>query len=168
MAKRKDSLKRQQVKHKPQSHESQHHKRKRVGTPNPRRNKTVEAKVPHTGKMAVLVASSLKLYIRLVDIFDFLGESIRRYQWVPIRAAQCYGARKTGTVTESPVSVKNFIRTMDIFGSECSAADADNSIEKECSLGCVCAIALSESSGEGTSHRVMAKVLYSDETVKSS
>ena len=57
MAKRKDSSRRPQAQHKPKSRPSQHDKRKRLGTPNPRRKKTVKAKVPLTGKMAVLVAS---------------------------------------------------------------------------------------------------------------
>ena len=57
MAKRKDSSKRPQAKHKPKSRSSQHDKRKRLGTPNPRRKKTVKAKVPLTGKMAVLIKS---------------------------------------------------------------------------------------------------------------
>ena len=57
MAKGKKSSKRPQAKHKPQSRSSQHDKRKRLDTPNPQRKKTVKAKVPLTGKMAVLVTS---------------------------------------------------------------------------------------------------------------
>ena len=57
MAKRKEQSKRPQAKHKPKSRPSQHDKRKRLDTPNPRRKKTVKAKVPLTGMMAGLVAS---------------------------------------------------------------------------------------------------------------
>ena len=57
MAKRKNSSKRPQAEHKPKSRPSQHDKRKRLDTPNPRRKKTVKAKVPLTGKMAGLVMS---------------------------------------------------------------------------------------------------------------
>ena len=57
MAKGKKSSKRPQAKHKPKSRSSQHDKRKRLDTPNPRRKKTVKAKVPLTGKMADLVTS---------------------------------------------------------------------------------------------------------------
>ncbi len=57
MAKGKKPSKRPQAQHKPKSRSSQHDKRKRLDTPNPRRKKIVKAKVPLTGKMAVLVAS---------------------------------------------------------------------------------------------------------------
>ena len=57
MAKGKKPSKRPQAKHKPKSRSSQHDKRKRLDTPNLRRKKTVKAKVPLTGKMAVLVTS---------------------------------------------------------------------------------------------------------------
>ena len=57
MAKRKKQSKRPQAQHQPKSPSSQHDKRKRLDTPNPRRKKTVKAKVPLTGKMAVLVTS---------------------------------------------------------------------------------------------------------------
>ena len=54
MAKGKKQSKRPQANHKPQSRSSQHDTRKRLDTPNPRRKKTVKAKVPLTGKMARL------------------------------------------------------------------------------------------------------------------
>ena len=57
MAKRKKQSKRPQAQHKSKSQPSQHDKRKRLDTPNPRRKKTVKAKVPLTGKMADLVTS---------------------------------------------------------------------------------------------------------------
>ena len=57
MAKRKKQSKRPQAQHKPKSPSSQHDKRKRLDTPNPQRRKTAKAKVPLTGKMAVLVTS---------------------------------------------------------------------------------------------------------------
>ena len=57
MAKGKKSSKRPQAKHKPKSRSSRHDKRKRLNTPNPRRKKTVKAKVPLIGKMADLVTS---------------------------------------------------------------------------------------------------------------
>ena len=57
MAKRKKQSKRPQAKHKPKSRPSQHDKRKRLDTRNPRRKKTVKAKVPLTGMMAGLVTS---------------------------------------------------------------------------------------------------------------
>ena len=57
MAKGKKQSKRPQAQHKSKSRSSQHDKRKRLDTPNPRRKKTVKAKVPLTGKMAVLVTS---------------------------------------------------------------------------------------------------------------
>ncbi len=57
MAKRKKQSKRPQAQHKPKSRPSQHDKRKRLDTPNPQRKKTLKAKVPLIGKMAVLVAS---------------------------------------------------------------------------------------------------------------
>jgi len=57
MAKRKKQSKRPQAQHKPKSRSSQHDKRERLETPSPRRKKTVKAKVPLTGKMAVLVTS---------------------------------------------------------------------------------------------------------------
>jgi len=59
MAKGKKQSKRPQAQHKPTSRSSQHHKRKRLDTPNPQRKKTVETKVPLTGKMAVLVTSMI-------------------------------------------------------------------------------------------------------------
>ena len=57
MAKSKKPSKRPQAQHKPKSRSSQHDKRKRLNTPNPQRKKTVNANVPLTGKMAVLVTS---------------------------------------------------------------------------------------------------------------
>ena len=57
MAKGKKPSKVPQAKHKPKSRSSQHDKRRRLQTPNPRRKKTVKANVPLTGKMAVLVTS---------------------------------------------------------------------------------------------------------------
>ena len=57
MAKRKKQSKRPQAQHKPTSRSSQHDKRKRLDTPNPQRKKTVKAKVPLTGSLAVLVTS---------------------------------------------------------------------------------------------------------------
>jgi len=57
MAKGKNSSQRPQPQHKPESRSSQHDKRKRLDTPNPRRKKTLKAKVPLPGKMAVLVTS---------------------------------------------------------------------------------------------------------------
>jgi len=57
MAKGKKPSKRPQAQHKPKSASSQHDKRKRLATPNPQRKKTAKAKVPLTGKMAVLVTS---------------------------------------------------------------------------------------------------------------
>ncbi|MEJ7592901.1 MAG: hypothetical protein WKF77_15235 [Planctomycetaceae bacterium] len=53
MAKRKKQSKHPQSQHKPPSRSSQHDKRKRLDTSNPRRKKTVKAKVPLTGKMAL-------------------------------------------------------------------------------------------------------------------
>ena len=53
MAKRKKQSKRPQAKHKPKSRPSQHDKRKRLDTRNPRRKKTVKAKVPLTGMMEI-------------------------------------------------------------------------------------------------------------------
>ena len=57
MAKGKNQSQRPQAKHKAKSPASRHDKRKRLETRNPRRKKTVKAKVPLTGKMAVLVTS---------------------------------------------------------------------------------------------------------------
>ena len=57
MAKGKKKSKRPQAQHKSKSRRSQHDKRKRLQTANPQRKKTVKAKVPLTGKMAVLVTS---------------------------------------------------------------------------------------------------------------
>lgn len=57
MAKGKKRSQRPQAKHKAKSPASRHDKRKRLETRNPRRKKTVKAKVPLTGKMAVLVMS---------------------------------------------------------------------------------------------------------------
>lgn len=57
MAKRKKQSKCPQAQHKPKSRPSQHDKRKRLGTPNPWRKRTVKAKVRLTGKMANLVTS---------------------------------------------------------------------------------------------------------------
>ena len=64
MAKRKKQSKRPQAKHKPQSRSSQHDKRERLNTPNPRRKKTVKAKVPLTGTMAGLVTSMASMLDR--------------------------------------------------------------------------------------------------------
>jgi hypothetical protein len=57
MAKGKKQSKPPQVQHKSKSRPSQHDKRKRLDTRNLQRRKTVKAKVPLTGKMAILVAS---------------------------------------------------------------------------------------------------------------
>jgi hypothetical protein len=56
MAKRKHSSKRPQPQHKKQK-KSQHDKRQRLGCRNPKRKKTVEAKVPLTGAMQTAVAA---------------------------------------------------------------------------------------------------------------
>ena len=61
MAKRKTSAERPQAKHKPKSRSSQHGKRKRLDTRNPLRRKTVTAKVPLTGQMAVLVTAMARV-----------------------------------------------------------------------------------------------------------
>ena len=52
MVKGKKQSKRPQAKHKPKGRSAQHDKRKRLDTLNPQRKKTVQAKVPLTGKMA--------------------------------------------------------------------------------------------------------------------
>lgn len=57
MAKRKKQSKCPQPQHKPKSRPSQHDKRKRLDTPNPRRKKTLKAKVRLTGAMANLIKS---------------------------------------------------------------------------------------------------------------
>jgi hypothetical protein len=59
MAKGKKRSQRPQAKHKAKSPASRHDKRNRLATRNPRRKKTVKAKVPLTGKMAVVVTSMI-------------------------------------------------------------------------------------------------------------
>ena len=61
MARGKLPSKRPQAEHKPKSRSSQHDKRKRLDTRNPQRKKTAKAKVPLTGKMAVLVMSITRM-----------------------------------------------------------------------------------------------------------
>ena len=57
MSKGKKPSKRPQAQHKAKNRSSQHDKRKRLGTPNPGRRKTVMARVPLIGMMAGLVIS---------------------------------------------------------------------------------------------------------------
>ena len=84
MAKSKKQSERPQAQHKPKSPSSQHDKRKRLDTPNLRRKKTVKAKVPLTGKMAVLVTSMAgmldsRMAFRLSIIMA--GNSARNCNW---------------------------------------------------------------------------------------